>query len=162
MKLTKDLIFDAKTNNGGFTKAQIEFLGFVFGEEWIDQAVGMELSEAEYKRFMEYCNIDAQQLKQLKMRGEFQSVQCSKAIIYDFNQKGVYAGIDYQDGSPVLVGDIVEFQWNDTVGLVKAEVKFIAPSFVGVVFEHHYTCDLTNASTPVSPFWKKMTNKVLL
>ena len=154
MKLTKEHIHRAQTSNRGFTHAQIEFLGHDPKEKWIEQCIGLDISEQDYATFVSYQDVDAKQLKLLKLKNLFNPILLT--IAYNLNQKRVWSGVNYQDGSPICVGDAVEFEWNETIGMVKAEVRFVAPSFVGVVVECKNHKNLIGANTGVSSLWKRL------
>lgn len=156
MKLTRELILSAKTENGGFTHAQIEFLGFNPKDRWIDDAVEMEITKEQFDLFIDYQNVTSSDLKALKKSGKFVPISAMGHIkIHNLNQNGVYTGVNYQDGSYILVGDEVEFEWNDHIGCVRAKIAFVAPSFVGIVTECK-NGHIVGATTPVSFLWKKV------
>ena len=77
--LTKELIHAGKTDKGGFTSAQIEYLGFCFGEKWIDRCIGKKLTQKEYLKFLSYKLVDAKQLKSLKKNNEFKGISHDNA-----------------------------------------------------------------------------------
>ena len=54
-------------------------------------------------------------------------------IIHDLNIPGTYTGVNYENNSPILVGDEVEFFWNNLFGNVKGIICFQNGSFVAKV-----------------------------
>ncbi|WP_457748551.1 hypothetical protein [Sulfurimonas sp.] len=72
--LTRELINTGKTDKGGFTSAQVEYLGFDFGEKWIDRCIGKKITQKEYLKFLNYRFVDAKQLKSLKKNNEFKVI----------------------------------------------------------------------------------------
>ena len=54
-------------------------------------------------------------------------------LTVDFNQAGLFTGAYYNDGKPILVGDEVEFVWNEHFGKVQAVVCFEQSAFVAKV-----------------------------
>lgn len=137
-------------------------LGFDPKEKWIDRAIGIEISELDYRAFCDHRSTGAKKLQQLKKEGLFVSIDKTNPmapIVYDLNQKGIYTGVNYNsDNTPILVGDIVAFEWNSHLGPVKAEVRFVAPCFVGVVIEGAQHHPLIGASIAVSSLWTKLSN----
>lgn len=68
MKLTHELIHAAKTQKGGWTKAQLEVIGVSWPpvNGWRHNVVGKEISEADYQRFCDLASVRAA----LNMQGE--------------------------------------------------------------------------------------------
>lgn len=59
MKLTRQMILDARTDAGGWTMAQIQCIGIKWPpyKGWIDDLVGKEISQEKYDRFVEKKNV---------------------------------------------------------------------------------------------------------
>lgn len=74
IKLTKDLIHSCETKNGGFTFAQIEFLGFNPKDKWLNKAIGMMLTDEQFDMFKHLGTITSKEKKKLQANGEFPSV----------------------------------------------------------------------------------------
>lgn len=69
--LTRDLIHACKSSRGGFTNAQIEYLGFNPKEKWIKDAIGNKLTDEQFNLFKTYGNTRANVLRKLKNEGSF-------------------------------------------------------------------------------------------
>lgn len=69
--LTREMIHSCKTLNGGFTNAQIEYLGYNPKEKWISHAIGNELTKDQLEQFKNYGSTKVNQLKKLKKEGVF-------------------------------------------------------------------------------------------
>jgi hypothetical protein len=69
--LTKENIHACKSQRGGFTNAQIEYLGFKTKEKWLKNAIGNSLSQDEFEQFKKYGDTRANVLRRLKKDGIF-------------------------------------------------------------------------------------------
>lgn len=76
--LTKDLIHSCKTPNGGFTTAQVEYLGFSIKEKWINKLKGLKISKFQLENFKNYGNVSAKELRILKQEGRFFNIHDEK------------------------------------------------------------------------------------
>lgn len=72
--LTSEMIHSCKTERGGFTNAQIEYLGYNPKEKWIKHAIGSKLTQEEFQQFKSYANTKVNDLKKLKKNGLFKSL----------------------------------------------------------------------------------------
>lgn len=54
MKITRDLIFEGQSKNGGWSRKQVEELGISWPLKsgWITRAIGREVSEEQARRFV--------------------------------------------------------------------------------------------------------------
>lgn len=135
MRLTSDNIHKAATPSGGFTHAQIQFLGFLPTEKWLKKAVGMNISKEDYQIFINYGRVGSKELKSMKEDGSFKTINSQQKLtsISDsslFNSPGVPTGVYDREQNEVCVGDEVVFWFNEHFGYVEAVVEFSHGSFV--------------------------------
>ena len=69
--LTKEMIKQCATSKGGFTTAQVEYLGLSLKENWIDKAVKLRISKEQLLKFKAYGGVNSKELKQLKSMNSF-------------------------------------------------------------------------------------------
>lgn len=69
--LTRDMIHQCSTPKGGFTTAQVEFLGLSLKENWIDKAVKLRISKEQLLKFKAYGGVNSKELKKLKSMNSF-------------------------------------------------------------------------------------------
>lgn len=75
-------------------------------------------------------------------------------IIHNFNIPGTYTGVNYENNTPILVGDEVEFFWNNHFGNVNGKICFQNGSFVAKVL----SAPLKDAAIIVNNTFTKINN----
>ena len=78
--LTKELIHQCATPRGGFTTAQVEYLGFSLKETWIKEAVGLKVTKEQLNKFKDMGNVNSKELKRLKESNMFYTIKDKKSI----------------------------------------------------------------------------------
>ena len=72
--LTRDMIHQCSTPKGGFTTAQVEFLGLSLKENWINKAVKLKINKEQLFKFKAYGGVDSKELKRLKNMSIFLNI----------------------------------------------------------------------------------------
>ena len=72
--LTRDMIHQCATPKGGFTTAQVEFLGLSLKEKWINKAVKLRINKEQLLKFKAYGGVDSKELKKLKNTNTFLNI----------------------------------------------------------------------------------------
>ena len=72
--LTRDMNHQCATPKGGFTTAQVEFLGLSLKENWINKAVKLRINKEQLLKFKAYGGVDSKELKKLKNTNTFLNI----------------------------------------------------------------------------------------
>ena len=68
------MIHQCSTPKGGFTTAQVEYLGLSLKENWINKAVKLKINKEQLFKFKAYGGVDSKELKRLKNMSIFLNI----------------------------------------------------------------------------------------